>query len=80
MANFINWSVNQSNFYTANIPSEATLGGVTGESVLNTKSIKQFRNVDGPSGVVVSMGGKVKSKRSSLRCFLMFFDFTLVHP
>ena len=35
--NIVNQSKNESNFYSANIPSEARLGGVTAESVFNSK-------------------------------------------
>ena len=34
----INQSINQSNFYSANIPSEARLSVATAKSVLNSKS------------------------------------------
>ena len=34
---FINQSINQSNFYSANIPNEARLSGATAKSVFNSK-------------------------------------------
>ena len=60
-------SINQSNFYSANIPGEATLSGATAESVFNSndKVMKQSHNINGSSGVLVSMGGgKAMSSRS----------------
>ena len=37
MESIINQSINQSNFYGANIPGEARLSGATAESVFNSK-------------------------------------------
>ena len=36
-AEYHNQFINQSNFYSANIPSEARLSGATAESVFNSK-------------------------------------------
>ena len=57
-------SINQSNFYSANIPGEARLSGTT------ATSRKQFRNINRPWEVMVSMGGKAESKRCVFRYFL----------
>ena len=61
-------SINQSNFYSANIPGEARLSGATAKSVFNSKSRKQFRNINRPWGVTVSMG-----KAKSERCVFWYF-------
>ena len=34
---YVSYSINQLNFYIANIPGEARLSGVTAESVFNSK-------------------------------------------
>ena len=63
-------SVKQSNFYSANIPSEARLSGVTAESVFNSKIEETFpwhQQAIGHAGIYE---GKAKSKRCVFRCFL----------
>ena len=63
-------SINQSNFYIANIPGKAKLSGATVESVFNNKideAVPWHQRVNGCAGVY---GGKVKSKKCVLRCFL----------
>ena len=55
-------SINQSNFYSANIPSVAWLSGVTSKSVLNSKideAVPQRQQVIGHAGVY---GGKPGQK------------------
>ena len=44
----INQSINQSNFYSANIPGEVRLSGATAKSVFNSKIEEQFRNINRP--------------------------------
>ena len=40
----------------ANIPCIARVSGTTAESMFNSKSMKQFRNINRPSGVLLSIG------------------------
>ena len=66
----MNQSINQLNFYSANIPSVARLSGATSKSVLNSKideAVPQRQQVIGHAGVY---GGKARSKRYVLRHFL----------
>ena len=66
----INQSINQSNFYSANISGVARLSGATSKSVLNSKIVEvvpQCQQVIGHAGVY---GGKARSKRYVLRYFL----------
>ena len=63
-------SINQSNFYSAKIPSVARLSGATSKSVLNNKIdevVPQRQQVIGHAGVY---GEKARSKRYVLRHFL----------
>ena len=64
-------SINQSNFYSANIPGEARLSGATAKSVFYSKieeTVPQHQQAMGHAGIY---GGKAKSKRCVFRCFLM---------
>ena len=65
----INQPINQSNFYSANIPS---LGLVAQQAdrCSNIKSLRLFRNINRPLGTPVSTAGKAKSKRYVLRRLL----------
>ena len=63
-------SINQSNFYSANIPGVTRLSGATSKSVLSSKIDKaasQRQQVIGYAGVYA---GKARSKRYVLRHFL----------
>ena len=51
-------AMNQSNFYSANIPGKARLSGTTAKLVFNKISMKQFHNINRPAGVLASMGEK----------------------
>ena len=61
-------SINQSNFYSANIPGEARLSGTTAKSVFNSSTLPQHQQAMGSDGIY---GGKAKSKRCVFRYFLM---------
>ena len=64
------WSVNQSNFYSANIPGEARLSGATAKSVFNSKieeTVPLHQQSMGSDGIY---GGKAKSKRCIFRYFI----------
>ena len=66
----INQSINQSNFYSANIPGVARLSGARSKSVLNSKideAAPQRQQVIGHESVY---GGKARLKRYVLRHFL----------
>ena len=66
----INQSINQSNFYSANIPGEARLSGATAESVFNSKieeTVPLNQQAMGSDGIY---GGKTESKRCVFRYFL----------
>ena len=63
-------SINQPNFYSANIPSVARLSGAASKSVLNSKideAVPQRQQVIGHACVC---GGKAGSKRYVLRHFM----------
>ena len=63
-------SINQSNFYCANIPGEARLSGATAELVFNSKmeeTVFLHQQATGNAGIY---GGEAKSKRCVFRCFL----------
>ena len=63
-------SINEPNFYSANIPGVARLNGATPKSVLNSKideAVPQHQHVIEHAGVY---GGKAKSKRYVLRHLL----------
>ena len=65
-----NQSVNQSAFYSANIPHEARLSGATAESVFNSninETVTQHERAIRCAGVY---GREAKSMRCALRCFL----------
>ena len=69
-AESINQSINQSNFYSANIPGVARLNGVTSKSLINSKideATPQHQQVIGHAGVCE---GKARSKRYVLRHLL----------
>ena len=57
---YINKSINQSNFYSANIPGEARLSGATAKSVLNSKILES--NINRLWGVTVSMGERLNQR------------------
>ena len=63
-------SINQSNFYSANIPGEARLSGATAESLFNTKIDEAVPQHQWAIGCVGVYGEKPTSKRCILRCFL----------
>ena len=66
----INQSINQSSFYSTNIPGIARLSGATSKSLLNSKideAVPQHQKVLGHACVY---GGKVRSKRYVLRHIL----------
>ena len=67
----INQSINQSNFYSANIPGQEP-GSVARQPnrCSTAKSRKQLSKINWPWGEIVSMGGKAKSKRCVFRYFL----------
>ena len=56
-------SINQSNFYSANIPSVARLSGATSESALNSKINEAVPQCQQVIGHAVVYGGKARSKR-----------------
>ena len=63
-------SINQSNFYSANISSKVRLSGATAKSVFNSKigeAVQWHQRATGHAGV---HGVKAKSKRCDFRCFL----------
>ena len=63
-------SINQSNFFSANTPSVARLGGAASKSVLNSKideALPQRQQVIGHANV---SGGMARTKRYVLRHFL----------
>ena len=51
-----NQSINQSNFFDANIPSETRLSGATAELVFNRKIGERFHNMNRSFGKPVSTG------------------------
>ena len=66
----INQSINQSNFYSANIPSEARLSGTTAKSVFNSnieETVPYNQQAMGSDGIY---RGKAKSKRCVFRYLL----------
>ena len=66
----INQSINQSNFYSANIPGVARLSGATARSVFKyevVEVVSKHQQAVGHTGVY---GGKAKSKRYVLRRLL----------
>ena len=65
----INQSTNQLNFYNSNIPGEPGSVARQAKSVFNSKSIKQFRNINGSSGVA-----------SPLHCFNVQCISTSIMP
>ena len=60
----IRLSINQSNFYSPNIPSKARFSGATAKSVFNSKMDQKAMGSDG------NYGGKAKSKRCVFRYFI----------
>ena len=67
----MNQSINQWNFYHANFPAKPGSVAQQLNRCSTAKSVKQFHNINGHSGVVQSRGGgeEVKSKRRVSRCF-----------
>ena len=65
-----NQSINQSNFYRANIPSKVRLHGATAESVLISKIDETVPWHQWTVGCACFSGEKAKSKRSVFRGFL----------
>ena len=66
----INQSTNQPNFYSANIPVKP--GSVVRQpnQCSTAKSKKQFRNINRPSSLLVSMGEMPSQKRLCLQMFV----------
>ena len=62
--------INQSNFYSTNIPSKARLSGGQPNQCSTAKSRKQFRNINRPWGVTVSMGERPGQRDGVFRYFL----------
>ena len=65
-----NQSINQSNFYSANIPGEARLRGAIPKSVFNSKIEETIPRHHQAIGHASIYGRKSKSNRSVLRYFL----------
>ena len=64
-------SINQSNFYSANIPSEARLSGMTAKSVFNSKIDETVPWHQRAVGYASVWRGKAKSKRYVFVCLLI---------
>ena len=63
-------SINQSNFYSANIPGEARLSGATAKSVFNSKIEENSSVTSTGHGEWRYLWGKAKSKRCVFTYFL----------
>ena len=61
--------INQSKFYSANIPGEARLSGATAESVFNSKIEETVPYHQQAIGHADIYGRKAKSKRCVFKCF-----------
>ena len=60
-------SIDESNFYSTNIPGEARLSGTTAESVFNSK---RDETISEHQRAWWCLSRKAKSKRCGLTCFL----------
>ena len=58
--------INRLNFCTANIPGKAKLSGKTAKSMSDNEIHKTVRDVNGPSGVLVTMGEQPSKRDESL--------------
>ena len=56
-------SINRFNFYRANIPDKAGLRGTTAKTISDSKIHETVHEVNGPFGVLVTMGKQSASRR-----------------